>query len=512
MSKLRHKTYSIELISYYTGYIVLIIAALMIIPIITSLLSREWNPLLDFMISGAITLIVGLLLIRLGLSAKENKTTFQWKHGFAIAALSWIVLMVLCAIPYKLSGHTKSFLDACFDVMSGFTTTGLAMTGDLDHLSNGLNMWRHILTFIGGQGMVVLTITFLSAKIGGAYKMYVGEGKDIELVPNVKGTASHIWQISMVYLIIGTLILWIAGVIIGLNPISALLHAIYMFASSWSTGGFAPNTQNIMYYHSVLYETITMVLFILGSFNFGLHYAIWQGKRREIIKNIEIQSFFVTSFVACILALAGLAKLNVYPDAIAGFRRIVFNVISAHTTTGLGSIYARQFALEWGDFGIVIMILVMLIGGSACSTAGGFKGLRVGIVFKGLIMDVKKLLSSERNMKVYKYHHIKDRVLEDGLIKSSSIIICCYMVTFTIGTLLGTYYGYPLSSSAFESASVTGNVGLSIGVTSPSMPAALKVFYIIAMYLGRLEFLSVFALIGYIVGGVKKICVNLLKH
>jgi trk system potassium uptake protein TrkH len=373
-------------------------------------------------------------------------------------------------------------------------------------------MWRHILTFIGGQGMVVLALTFLTKEIGGAYKIYVGEGKDIELVPNVKGTAKIIWKISMVYLIIGTLALWLIGIFIGLKPISALMHALFIFASSWSTGGFAPQPQNIMYYHSLLYETVAMVIFILGSFNFGLHYAIWQGKRKEFIKNIEIQSFFVTSFIACVLALYGLSRLNVYPDAVAGFRRVVFNVLSAHTTTGFGSVYARQFALEWGDFGILIMVLAMLIGGSACSTAGGFKGLRVGIVFKGLIMDIKKLLSSERSMRVYKYHHIKDRNLDDSTIKSSSIIICCYMITFTIGTVLGTFYGYPFSASAFESASVAGNVGLSIGITSPSMPSVMKVYYIISMYLGRLEFLSVFAMAGYFIGGVKRKCVNLLKH
>jgi trk system potassium uptake protein TrkH len=158
------------------------------------------------------------------------------------------------------------------------------------------------------------------------------------------------------------------------------------------------------------------------------------------------------------------------------------------------------------------MVLVMLIGGSACSTAGGFKGLRVGIVFKGLTMDVKKLLSSEKSVKVYKYHYMKERVLDDGLIKSSAIIICCYMVTFTIGTMLGTYYGYSLSDSAFESASITGNVGLTSGITTPSMPVVMKIYYIIAMYLGRLEFLSVFALIGYIGGGVKIKCRNLLKQ
>ncbi|NNJ29593.1 TrkH family potassium uptake protein [Lacrimispora defluvii] len=512
MAGLKHRQNGIEIISYYTGYIVLIVASLMTIPIITSLLFFEWNPMLDFIISDAIAFILGILMIMYGMRSKERNHDIQWKHGFVIASLSWIVLTVLCAIPYMLSGHSLSFVDACFDVMSGFTTTGLALTQDLDHISIGLNMWRHILTFIGGQGMVVLTLTFLGKEMGGAFKMYVGEGKDIELVPNVKGTARQIWKISMIYLIIGTIVLWIVGMSIGLKPVSAFLHALFIFASSWSTGGFAPNSQNIMYYHSIMFETVSMVIFILGSLNFGIHYAIWQGKRKEIVKNIEIQSFLVTSFVACMLALAGLAKLDVYPNAIAGFRRVIFNVISAHTTTGFGSIYARQFALEWGDFGILIMVVAMLIGGSACSTAGGFKGLRVGIVFKGLIMDVKKLLLPERSMNVYKYHHLKDRVLDDTVIKSSAIIIICYIVTFTTGTILGTFYGYPISASAFESASVTGNVGLSIGVTTSSMPTAMKLFYIIAMYLGRLEFLSVFALIGYFLGGVKKACQNILKH
>jgi trk system potassium uptake protein len=509
---MKNKTYSLEIISYYTGYIILIVASLMLIPIVTSLIYREWSPLFDFIISASISVIVGLLLIMAGIRTKLNSSNFQWKHGFVIAALSWIILTFLCALPYRLSGNSKSLLDACFDVMSGFTTTGLALIQDLDHISVSLNMWRHILTFIGGQGMVVLALTFLTKGVGGGYKMYVGEGKDIELVPNIKDTARHIWKISMVYLIIGTVVLWLVGILIGLKPASALLHGLFMFSSSWSTGGFSPKSQNIMYYHSIIYETVTMIIFILGSLNFGLHYAIWQGKRREIIKNIEAQSFFVTSFTACILALYGLGRLNVYPNAVAGFRRVIFNVVSAHTTTGLGSVYARQFALEWGDFGILIMIVAMLIGGSACSTAGGFKGLRVGIVFKGLIMDVKKLLSSERSIKVYKFHHIKDRILEDAIVKSSAIIIICYLLTFMIGTMLGTFFGYSFSDSAFEAASVSGNVGLSIGVTSASMPAPMKVYYIIVMYLGRLEFLSVFALIGYICGGVKKTCLNILKR
>lgn len=508
MKSLSKRFGDIRLINYYMGYVILGTAALMLIPIITAIGFGEWNTVLDFIISINIALSLGLILI---ITGDKRSKKFEWRHGLIISALSWIVLMVLCAVPYYLSGHLNSFLDACFDVMSGFTTTGLVLTQDLDHISVGFNMWRHILTFVGGQGMVVLALTFLVRDTIGAYKMYVGEGKDIELLPNVKNTARIIWIISMVYLVIGTFVLWINGILIGLKPVSAFFHGLFMFMSSWSTGGFAPMSQNLLYYHSFSYEIVTIVLFVLGSFNFGLHFAIWRGNKKEIVKNIETQSFFITVLITSLLVILGLTKLNVYPDAMSLFRKGIFHVLSAHTTTGLGTTYARQFALEWGDFGVLILIIAMLIGGSACSTAGGFKGLRVGVVFKGIVADIRKSLSSERKVKFFKFQHIKEHVLEDGMVKSAAFIIICYLVLFTIGTALGSFYGYPLTSAAFEAASVTGNVGLSIGVTSTTMPMVLKVYYIIAMYLARLEFISVFVLIGYIFGGIKKICLKYSK-
>jgi trk system potassium uptake protein TrkH len=288
MTKCQVRYPSLHIISYYTGYIVLGIALLMCIPLLTSLPMAEWAPALDFTISMSFTVIVGLLLMMLGRRTRTDNLQVDWKYGFIIAALSWIMLMFLCSIPYLLSGHTKSLLDGCFDVMSGFTTTGLVLTQDLDHLSTGLNMWRHMLTFIGGQGMVVLALSFLGKHIGGAYKMYCGEGKDIKLLPNVKDTARFIWKISVIYLFVGTVALWICGMFIGLSPLPAFLHGLYIFESAWSTGGFAPNTQNMMYYHSFAYEVITIIFFVLGSLNFGLHYAIWQGKKKEMVKNIEV--------------------------------------------------------------------------------------------------------------------------------------------------------------------------------------------------------------------------------
>lgn len=511
MKKISKFSNDFSIIKYYVGFVIIGTSALMLIPIITSLFFSEWNTVIDFLISVNISVAIGLLFMLSGKKA-VGKVTVEWKHGMIIASLSWLILTLLCAIPYRLSGHYLSYLDACFDVMSGFTTTGLTLIQDLDHISWGLNMWRHVLTFVGGQGMVVLALSFLAKNTLGAYKMYVGEGKDIELVPNVKNTAKIIWLISMVYFAVGTVAFWVNGMIIGLKPLTAFIHGMFIFASAWSTGGFAPMSQNILYYHSFSYEILTIIFFIIGSLNFGLHYAIWQGQRKEIVKNIETQSFFITATLTSALLIMSLAKLQVYPNAIALFRKGVYSLLSAHTTTGTGTLYARQFALEWGDFGVFMLIIAMLIGGSACSTAGGFKGLRVGIVFKGIISDIRKLLSSERSVRVFKFHHIKEIVLEDGMVKSAAFIIICYMLLFTVGTAIGAFYGYPILEAAFEAASVTGNVGLSIGVTSATAPTILKLYYIIAMYLGRLEFISVFALIGFLFGGAKKLCVRYTKH
>ncbi|HBL06801.1 MAG TPA: cation transporter, partial [Clostridium sp.] len=230
-----------------------------------------------------------------------------------------------------------------------------------------------------------------------------------------------------------------------------------------------------------------------------------------IFKNIETQSFFITSFILAGLLVMFLSKTGVYTDAVSLFRKGAYQLLSAHTTTGFGNLYARQLLFEWGDFAIFIMTIAMLIGGSACSTAGGFKGLRMGIIFKGIIADIKRVLSSDRKILTTKVHHIKDIILDNDLVKSSMLIILCYIAMFIFATLLGTYYGYSLVESAFEAASISGNVGLSIGVTSITMPIPLKICYIIIMYLGRLEFISVFALIGYFIGGIKKLCVRYKK-
>ena len=493
-----------RIISYYIGVIILGFSGLVILPLGVALLFGEWNVVLDFSITLSVALISGILAINYGVVTRHHRDRVLWRHGLIVASGSWIVLTVLAAIPYTLSGQSLSFLDALFDVMSGFTTTGVYLLQDLDHVSQGLNFWRHLLTFVGGQGMVVLAVSFLVKELGGAYKFYVGEGKDIALVPNVKGTTRIIWRISLVYLAIGTLTLMLAGLASGLNPINAFFHGLYIFEAAWSTGGFAPTQMNVMFYHSFGFEIIGLVLFILGSFNFGLHYAILSGHRKEFFKNIESVSFMITATLASAIAVVALQSSGIYTSATTLFRRVVYNVLSAHTTTGFQTVANRQYALEWGGLGVTVLTIVMLIGGSACSTAGGIKGLRIGILVKGILADIRRMISSEKRIKVEKYHHIKDMVLDDATFRNAAVITLLYIVMYALGVLLTTAVGYSLTDASFEMASITGNVGMSIGVTQASMSDILKIYYILAMYLGRLEFLSIFALIGVMIQGGQK--------
>jgi len=497
----RKTLYETELIGYYVGRVIMGLGLVQIIPLVTALAYSEVGIVNIFFISSSISLFIGGLFIMLCKGAKSRR--LGWAQGMAVAAISWFLGMLLSAIPYFLSGQYLSYLDCCFDVMSGFTTTGLVLIQNLDHASNGINMWRHLLTFIGGQGMVVLILTFLSKGSSGAYKMYVGEAKDEQIMPNAISTSRTIWLISILYLVIGTAALWIDGMIIGLDWDRALLHGMWVYMAGWSTGGFAPQSSSILYYHSLSFEIITMVFFIIGSFNFALHYAVLRRKKNEIIKNIEIQSMAITTTIFTLITVAGLMKANVYPNIMSLFRKGFYQLISGHTTTGFMTIYSKQF-LEWGDLALIAMILVMLIGASACSTAGGFKGLRMGIIFSSIKKEVKKMVMPEEKITLQKYHHIKDTVLEDNVAKSAMMIVLLYIVTFVIGTIMGVFCGYPVLSSAFESASVTGNVGLSIGITQAAMPSVLKVTYIIIMWVARLEFMSVLALGAYLFNGVKK--------
>ena len=486
-------------IGYYSGKILIGIGLMMLVPMAVGLLFAEPNPALDFLIGAEIALIVGLVLTKLCFTEKD----LNWMQGMVVVSLSWLAAMLVGALPLYLSGHWGSYLDACFETMSGFTTTGLTLVQDLDHLSYAHNLWRHLGPFIGGQGIVVIALCFFVKGVSGAFKMYVGEGRDERVLPNVIDSSRFIWLVSIVYLILSTLVLGIVGIADGMKPVNAFFHGACIFMAAFDTAGFAPQSQNILYYHSLLFEGITIVIMLLGAMNFNLHYRIWIGDRREIWKNIETRTLCITIILTFLITLIGLNQVGSYPRAIVMFRKGFYQVISAHTTTGYMTIYARQFIDDWGNLALVGVVCAMALGGGACSTAGGIKMLRLGIIAKALIQDIKRIILPERAVVEQKLHHLKEIFLEDKQVRAALLVTVAYFALYGIGTVIGMLYGYPFLDSLFESTSAAANVGLSCGITVPSMPAGLKLTYIVQMWAGRLEFMSVFTLIGFFVAAIK---------
>jgi trk/ktr system potassium uptake protein len=481
--------------AYYIGRLTVGLGIVFIIPLITAIIFREWDRSIDFLISMLASIFIGLLLQKLFPTDHD----MNWSQGLAVTSISWLVAMFLGAIPLVLSGHYGSYLDACFDSMSGFATTGLALIQNLDHAAHSLNMWRHLMMFLGGQGIVVIALTFLVKGTAGAYRMYVGEAREEKVLPNVIQTARFIWMISLIYLVIGSIVLTIIGFLSGIPFVRALLHGIWIFMAAFDTGGFTPHTQSILYYHSFPYELVTIILMVLGTLNFSLHYALWSGRFREFVKNIETRTLFISISIILSICTVGLIQLNTYPNFMAFFRKGFYQIISAHSGTGFMTIYPAQFPNEWGYLALLMAILAMALGGSACSTAGGIKALRIGIFFKALIQDIQRIMSPGSAIVTAKIHHIKNIMLEDRLVRSAFVILISYIVTYLIGTIVGLYYGYPFAQASFESVSAAANVGLSTGITNPAMPTGLKITYIFQMWVGRLEFMSIFILIGLVI-------------
>lgn len=479
-------------ILHYLGKLICGLGILMTVPLLLGILSREWAPSIDFIISSLLCISIGNFF----LLTFPAETDLNWRQGMSLVAISWLVAMFLGAIPLFLSGHYNSFLDASFESMSAFATTGLVLVSNLDHMAYSYNFWRHFMCFIGGQGIILVALT-LFVKGGSAFKVYVGEAREEKIMPNIIQTARFIWFVSLTYLVIGTLILFFVNLFRDISPGRSLFHAICLFMAGWDTAGFAVQTQNILYYHSPAIEVATAMICLLGAVNFGVHYAVWTGRPRELVRNFELKVYITSILGLFALVCVGFIMQFPFPNYLSFFRKTFYQLISAHTGVGYSNVTPYHFLTYWPPLALLGIIIAMGLGGSSSSTAGGIKILRMGLFFKGIKKEVRILTSPESAVIVEKFHHIKDISVEDNHIKMAAIIILLYITMYIAGGVIGSFYGYPFLPALFESVSATANVGLSMGITSPGMPNGLKVVYIIQMWMGRLEFISVFVLFKF---------------
>ena len=491
----RFTLYDIRVIGHYLGTLILFSAAAMAVPLVTAVLCGEWEPAARYLLAIGITFVVGSLLRFLRIeSGRLNR-----QQALAVTGLAWIVLAFIAAIPLFFSGHYATYLDALFDSVSGLTTTGVSIILDLDHLSYADNMFRFMQHLLGGLGLIVVALSFgLFGKRAGA-SLYTSEGRSEHVVPNVVQTTQFISKIAVAIILAATCVVTVLCLFAGLEPLRAGLQSLWLSISAFVTGGFAPMSQSVMYYHSFPIELVLMVLMILGSINFVIHSEVWNGRIEMFFRDIEIRTMVIWLGVMTCVFAASLSASLAFSDLPAMLRRGLFMVISAFSTTGFQNITTNQLTTVFSSGAFLAIALIMAVGGASGSTSGGVKFSRVGIIFKSIVATIKEALAPDSARVAVAYSHVGRRMLSPGIVKEAMTVFILYVITYTVGALVGIAHGYGATQAIFESVAMASNGGVTTGLVTTGMPVSLELFYIFQMWAGRLEFVTLLALLVEIV-------------
>ncbi len=488
-----------RLLGRFTGKVVYGVGVVMALHAPVAFVLGESNAGYAFLIGASVALIAGAGS-QVALRAHGRLTA---THALATVGLVWLVVPFFGAVPLLLSGHYAYPVDAYFEAMSGFATIGLTLANDLDHMARSVNLWRHVMHFLGGQGIVIVVLTIFATTSGAIGSLYTGEGRPERILPNIIHTARFILRVLALYASLGIPALWLALVRTGWDPLPGLFHALTLFSTAFHTAGFAPMSASAAVYRSPLVEAVLVVLMLAGAFSFALHYQLWQGRRHELTRNLETRTLAFTLLGIFVVLAVGLARTGAYTSFGELFRIGFFQTVSAHTTSGLATVPTRLFVTEWGVLAPAMIVTAMALGGMAGSTAGGIKAIRVGLLLKGLRRDIRTVLLPEDAVVVERYHSTTVRILRDEQVRGAATILLLYIILYLGGGMLGLFYGYELQLALFESTAAGATGGLSVGLVRPDLELSLKVVYIAQMLVGRLEFVAVFALAGYLISIVR---------
>jgi len=381
------------------------------------------------------------------------------------------------SLPFLLAGRgTLTLTQALFESTSGWTTAGLSIL-DLTRASPLLLFYRSLIQVAGAAGLVIILLSALAGPTGPG--LTVAEGRSEQLLPNVRRSAQLVLRLYAGYLLAGVLGLRLAG----MSWFDAVNHAF----AAVSTGGFSTRAEAIAYWDSPAVEAVLVVLMLLGSLNFLTAYTLLCGKVRAALRNNEVQQTAAVVVIGSALLFFGVTA-GLYPRGGAGIRSAVFNTVSALSTTG--------FALEgygrWNSLGWWVLIVLMLMGGGTGSTAGGIKQYRVHVLIKGVAWEFRRLLLPRGTVTAPGLWRGEERtVADDSHLRQVGLFVFLYLAIFFLGSGLIAAQGYSLDVSLFELASALSTVGLSAGITTPVTPAGVLWVEMVAMFLGRLEFLPV---------------------
>ena len=473
--------FSLKPIALVCGTVVCAVGFLLFIPMIFEIAyqTESWQ---SYAVPILLYLIVGGSLV---ITNKNIDLKITIKDAFIITVLSWLLLAFLSAIPFIYTDINLSVIDALFESMSGITTTGSTIINGLDELPKGILIWRALLQWLGGIGIVIIALFILPFLRVGGMQLFHLEGNDPydKFLPKISSVVSKIF---FIYLGL-TLVLLFTYYYLGMNFFDSIAHSF----TTISTGGFSTHDASFAYFNNYNILFVAIVFMILGSLPFLVLAQTSLKNFFATIKDHQVKIFLLILFVSIFL-IYFLANKFVEGSVFQKFISISFNTISIISGTG----FVSENFENWGNYASVLFLILMFVGGCAGSTTGGLKVFRFQILFKYLVLHLKKMLQPHAVLA----SHFNGKKIPDSTYESVMSFFFLYILTFAISALLLSFSGHDFLTCISAAASAISNVGPGLGeIIGPdgnysSLDNYSKVILIITMFLGRLEMLTIFIL------------------
>ena len=464
-----------KMVFYLLGKILCIEATLMLLPLVFSLIYKESEAVYAFVVTIIISMLFGILLVKI--NRPKDKTIFA-KEGFVIVALSWIILSMIGALPFVISGAIPNFIDAFFETVSGFTTTGATIldSEQIETMAKGLLFWRSFTHWVGGMGILVLVMAIVPTESGSSIHIVRAEmpGPIVgKLVPKLKSTAKILYLIY-IFLTALQVVLLLAG---GMDFYESLVHSF----GTAGTGGFGIKGDSIASYSPYIQWVITIFMLIFGV-NFNIYYLILVKKIRTAFKSEELWIY-----IGIVTVAIGLITYNIYHlfgNFAESLRQSAFQVASIISTTG----YATTDFNLWPGLSKGILFLLMFLGGCAGSTAGGLKVSRVILLFKRVSANLKHALHPRST----EFVRLEGKKVENDTLTGVSVYFALYFFVFTLIFILLLFEPFDLETNISTVATCFNNVGPGLSKVGPAGNYDIysyfsKTVLSLAMLAGRLE-------------------------
>ena len=473
--------YNYKTVFYTLGTLQIVLGVFMLIPVIIQLIYNELDS--GFVSASIITIVFGVLFF---LSNLDHNKNIDLPQTFVLTALSWLSIALFGSLPFIFSDLSLNFTDAFFESMSGITTTGSTILTDIDNTPKGILLWRAILQWLGGIGIILMAITLMPImNIGGMQLFKISSNDNAEkILPKSK-------EVSLRLIVIYSCLTFVCALfykLFGMNYFDSLTHSMTTIA----TGGFSNYNDSIGHFNNALIEINAIIFVILGSIPFITYIKYLNGDKKVFYKDAQINFFIKTIIISVLVIFIFLLFKNIKSESFL-LRQVIFNVVSILTGTG----YVTTNYSDWGSFPLMFFLILMFIGGCAGSTACGLKIFRIHILYKFFVIQLKKFIYP-RGVFVLKYG---DSVLNEKFISSIISFVFLYIIIFFIITTLLSISGLDFITAVSGAATSISNVGPGLGgMIGPngnfsSLPDFSKWVLSTGMILGRLELFAIIVLL-----------------